>query len=119
MAHRCRSGPVHPIRSKFCNRRTVALDCFAALAMAALVLESHLQLNHHRYMVGRALPAARFFQYAQAAEPRLQRTAHPDMIEPAALVRLRPIRRAIAPPGVEFFLMRDVVAHRIDPWPRV
>ena len=39
----------------------------------------------------------------------------PDVVEPAALVGGVPVLGAIAPPGIELLVVRDVLAHQVDP----
>ena len=53
-------------------------------------------------MVRGALPAAPFFHDGHARERVAEAFAHQHMIEAPALVGLRPVRRAIAPPRVAF-----------------
>lgn len=50
-------------------------------------------------------------------EMRRKTFARPDVIEPAAAVRSLPIKRAVAPPGINPFFRRLEMAHGVDPRP--
>src|SRR5262249_6452961 len=52
-------------------------------------------------MVGRSLPRTQLLGHAHIADTVGNRRRDPYMIEPAAFVRPPPIRRPVAPPGVE------------------
>ena len=71
--------------------------------------------RHHRHVVGRTQPAARFFQNRVAGDTIAQGARDPDVVEPAAAVGSLPIARAIAPPGIDFLVMRHERPRHIVP----
>src|SRR5579872_3712050 len=67
-------------------------------------------------MIRGALPAARVAQYVHALDGRAEVVADPDMVEPPPLIGFRPVRRAVAPPGIELVRIRYELAQRVDPF---
>src|SRR5206468_3306934 len=66
-------------------------------------------------MVGRALPASAWLENGMGDEMGSERGRSPHMIEPAAAVVLRPVGRAVAPPGEISLGCRDELAADVDP----
>src|SRR5258706_14847823 len=48
-----------------------------------------------------------------------QRTGDPDMVQPSSAVRSLPISRAIAPPGIDFLVMRHEAPRHVVPFERL
>lgn len=66
-------------------------------------------------MVGGLFPVSRPAQNRAAFKGRDEVLCHPDMVEPAAAVRGRPVPVAIRPPRVELLFGRDEMAHGVVP----
>ena len=76
------------------------------------------EFDDHRRVVGRALPAAHVARHPHRLDLVGERRADPDVVEPAALVGLGPVGRAVAPPRVELLVGRHKAAQGVDPRPR-
>src|SRR3984893_4723128 len=61
------------------------------------------------------LPAARLFADADVADAVAQLRRDPDVVEAPALVDGGPVRRTVAPPGVELCRLRHERPHGVDP----
>jgi len=67
-------------------------------------------MRDDRHVVRGPLPAPAVPDHVHAGERAAQVFADPDMIEAAALVGRGPIGRPVAPPRIEFFVGRYVMA---------
>src|SRR5262245_41747059 len=79
--------------------------------------DERLRFEGRRYghVIGRPRPAARLACNFDPAETVAQRRADPDVIKPPSFVGSGPVRRAIAPPGIELGRFRDDRAGNVDP----
>ena len=76
---------------------------------------SLLQLRDNRYMVGRGIPASRFFNHLRAFKPLRERGGHPDVIKPATFIGGCPVFRTIAPPAIKLCGFWREITVRIHP----
>src|SRR4029453_13314028 len=65
--------------------------------------ELHLQRHGNRHVVGRPLPAARVAGDPEIADALFKGARAPDVVEPPAAIRQRPVGGTITPPGVDLF----------------
>ena len=66
-------------------------------------------------MIGRPFPSPRIARDREIADAVAERLRHPDVIEPAAAIRQRPVGGAIAPPGIDLLRLGNARAGDVDP----
>ena len=76
------------------------------------------EIQDHRDVVRRLLPAAHVAADAGLLQVLLQVGRDPDVVEAAAAVVAGPVGRAVAPPGEQLLILRHEVAHGVDPFAR-
>src|SRR5262249_5343203 len=94
---------------------SVKVQAFLAPYESKYFAGLYLEYRRHRHVIGWSRRAAHMLHHLHIAEPVGERRRDPDVIEPAPLVSLLPIGRAITPPGVELRRFGHPHAHGIDP----
>src|SRR3954447_9363590 len=76
---------------------------------------SNLDLDDQRHMVRRPFPIAARLEHRMALQMTGELRRGPHMVEPAPAVVLRPVRRAVAPPGEAALGRGNEAAADVDP----